>query len=199
MSEDEELHLIPVTWIKQYYFCPRIVYFLGVTSYRERLTESMVKGKEFHVDEERRSHRRKTLGGERREAIKSCLTRLSVSSTRLGLYGTIDEVAETKNGLVVVENKLAKAPKKPPPGHVYQATAYAMLAEEALGKPVRKVLLRYLYDNKSIELPVTEDMKKHVLWVTSRIRLIVDNEKIPRAAGKGRCQNCGFRKTCIGT
>lgn len=47
LSEDENVRLIPVTWIKQYHFCPRIIYYLGVLGFTERVTESMAEGGNF--------------------------------------------------------------------------------------------------------------------------------------------------------
>jgi len=86
LSEDENVRLIPVTWIKQYHFCPRIIYYLGVLGFTERVTESMAEGGEFHFNEERKFQRRKTLAGGRREKIKASWSRLHVVSERLGLW-----------------------------------------------------------------------------------------------------------------
>lgn len=195
MSEDEPINLIPATWIKQYYFCPRIIYFLGVLGYSERLTESMIEGKDFHSSEEQKAKRRRSVAGERRESAKSVWSKLSVVSEKLGLYGVIDEVYEVENGLVVVENKFMKAPRKPYPGHIYQAAAYAMLAEEKIGKLTRKIIIKYLRDKKVFEIPLTEDIKKHVLWIISRIKSIIEKEKLPRGNYR-KCGNCGFAKIC---
>jgi CRISPR-associated exonuclease Cas4 len=177
---------------------PRIIYYLGVLVFTERITESMIEGGEFHSSEERKFQRRKTLAGEKREKIKASWSKFHVVSKRLGLYGTVNEVADVGVGLAVVENKFMKSPKKPYPGHVYQAVAYAMLAEEALHKPVRKVMVRYLHDGKSFEIPVTEDLRRHVLWTISKIRSIIEEEKIPREADQKKCRNCGYRKICKG-
>ncbi|MEM2613867.1 MAG: hypothetical protein QXO15_06520, partial [Nitrososphaerota archaeon] len=76
MSEDDLLNLIPVTWIKQYYFCPRIIYYLGVSGYDERLTESMIEGKEFHSSEEWKARRRRSVAGERKERVKSAWSKI---------------------------------------------------------------------------------------------------------------------------
>jgi CRISPR-associated exonuclease Cas4 len=198
LSEDENTCLIPVTWIKQYCFCPRIIYYLGALGFTERVTESMIEGKEFHSTEERKLRRRSTLAGERKEKVKALWSRLHVVSERLGLYGTVDEIAEVNNGLVIVENKFMKSPKKPYPAHVYQAVAYAMLAEEVLHKPVRRIILKYLRDGKSFEIPITEDLKKHVLWIVSRIKSIINKEKIPREMNHKKCRNCGYKKVCKG-
>ena len=198
LSDDEDTRLIPVTWVKQYHFCPRIIYYLGVLGFSERITESMIEGGEFHSSEERKIQRRKTLAGEKREKSKASWSKLHVVSKRLGLYGTIDEVADVGDGLAVVENKFMRSPKKPYPGHVYQAVAYAMLAEEALHKPVRRVIVRYLRDGKSFEIPVTEDLRRHVLWTISRIKSVIEGERIPREADQKKCVNCGYRKICKG-
>ncbi|MBS7612285.1 CRISPR-associated protein Cas4, partial [Candidatus Bathyarchaeota archaeon] len=198
MSEDENFQLIPVTWIKQYHFCPRIVYYLGVIGYSERFTESMLEGKEFHFSEERKTKRRKTVGGERKELVKTQWNKLYITSTKLSLYGVVDGVAETNDGLVVVENKWMKAPKRPYPGHVYQTVAYAMLVEEAFGKFVRKVVVRYVRDEKSFEIPLTEDLRRHVLWTISKIKSIIESEKTPRIRESKKCLNCGFKKICKG-
>jgi len=195
LSEVEPTNLIPVTWIRQYYFCPRIIYFLGVLGYSERLTESMIEGKDFHSSEEWKAKRRRSVAGKRREFAKFICSKLSVVSEKLGLYGVIDEVYEVENGLVIVENKFMKAPRKPYLGHIYQAAAYAMLAEEKIGKISRKIVIKYLRDNKTFEIPLTEDLKKHVLWTISRIRSIIEKEKLPRGNYK-KCGSCGFIKIC---
>lgn len=195
MSEDEPANLIPAAWIRQYYFCPRIIYFLGVLGYSEKLTESMIEGKDFHLSEERKAKRRRSVAGERREPTKSVWSKLPVVSEKFGLYGVIDEVYETENGLVIVENKFMKAPRKPYPGHIYQAAAYAMLAEEKIGKAARKIVIKYLRDDKAYEMPLTEDLKRHILWTISRIKSIIEKEKLPRGNPR-KCRNCGFTKIC---
>ncbi|RLG43754.1 MAG: CRISPR-associated protein Cas4, partial [Thermoproteota archaeon] len=140
MSEE----LIPVTWIKQYHFCPRIIYFLGVLGATERTTESMFEGKTKHLREEKLEKRRKTLGGDKRTKVKRKWTKLYVASERLGIVGVIDEVVEINGELAIVEVKHSKPTRKPPKHHLYQAVAYAMLAEEALRKPIRHIILRYM-------------------------------------------------------
>ncbi len=77
---------------------------------------------------------------EAKERIKAKWGKLHIASERLGLIGVVDEVVETEKGLAVVEMKRAKGPKKPSAGHVYQAAAYAMLAEEVIGRPVKRAI-----------------------------------------------------------
>ncbi len=198
MSEDESLNLVPVTWVKQYHFCPRIVYFIGVLGFDERITESMIEGREEHVSEDEREARRKTLGGGRKEKVRARWSKLRIASERLGLFGIVDEVVETDKGLAVVEVKWAKAPKRPHPGHIYQAAAYAMLAEEEIRRPVRRAVMIYAKGKRSFEVEVTDDVRRHVLWTVRRIKRIVESELPPMSASPKRCANCGFLKVCGG-
>jgi radical SAM protein with 4Fe4S-binding SPASM domain len=59
-------------------------------------------------------------------------------------------------------------------------------------------MVRYLRDGKSFEIPITEELRRHVLWTISKIKSIVEGEKIPREADQKKCRNCGYRKTCRG-
>jgi len=158
----------------------------------------MIEGKEFHFDEERKVLRRKTLAGGRREVVKALWSKVYVVPERLGLYGVIDEVAEARDGLVVVENKYMRSPRKPYSGHVYQAAAYAILAEEYLHRVVKRIVIRYVRDGRSFEIPMTEDLRRHVLWTISKIKSIIEGERIPREVNHKKCKNCGFRKICKG-
>jgi CRISPR/Cas system-associated exonuclease Cas4 (RecB family) len=47
---------------------------------------------------------------------------------------------------------------RPPPSHIYQAAAYAMLVEENMGIIVRKIVLRYV--NAAHEITLTEQMRR---------------------------------------
>ncbi len=193
---EEEKELIPVTWIKQYHYCPRIIYFLGVLGVEERTTESMLEGKESHIKEDIKGRRRKTLDKHRKIPVKQRWRKLEVASERLGIIGVVDEVIDTGKELAIVEVKHAYPSRKPPPGHIYQAIAYAMLAEEKINKPIRKIILKYLPSQKTFEIPITEHMKKHVIWTIKQINKILNEEKIPQYKQTKKCHGCGWQWIC---
>lgn len=87
------------------------------------------------------------------------MERACVQSDRLGLMGVVDLVIETPERLAVIETKNSASCQRPKPDHLYQAVAYAMLAEEALGRSVKWVVLRYLKDGKSFRFRVTEEIR----------------------------------------
>lgn len=54
----------------------------------------------------------------------------------------IDEVYGVENGVVMVEEKFMRAPRKTISGSYLSAAACAMLAEEKIGKIARKIVIR---------------------------------------------------------
>lgn len=197
---EEELHYIPVSLIKQYHFCPRIIYFMEVLGIRERATESMESGREEHEKLTRLDLRRKTLFGHRRIRVLERWVRVQVTSEKLGLVGTIDLVVLTEEGLAVVEYKHSKPPRKPPKSHIYQAAAYAMLAEEHFGRPVRRFFIHYDdgESSKTFVFTLTKSIREHVLWTVRKIRSIMEGEYLPRPTDTRKCRSCGYFKVCKG-
>lgn len=189
MSEEA----IPVKRIGDFFTCPRIVYFKEVLGYEEITTALMEEGREVHGLEARRERRRKfsEIG-----PIARKWEGLLVQSDRLGLAGVVDLIVETPEGLAVVETKNSAGGRRPKPGHLYQAVAYAMLAEEVLGRPVRYVVLRYLKDGRAFKMRVTDEMRRHVLWALSRIRGILERNLPPPFRKRKLCASCGFKKVC---
>ncbi|MEM1554639.1 MAG: CRISPR-associated protein Cas4 [Thermoproteota archaeon] len=195
MSEEED-NLIPVTDIKQYHFCPRIIYFMRVLGVEERTTEYEEIGKEAHLEFHRKEKRRTTLFGGKNIRIEQKWTALRLKSEKLGIEGMIDMVVKTKEGYAIVEYKTMKMPKKIPPAHLYQAAAYAMLVEEAFKTIVRKLYVYYEKSGKFVEIPMTESIRKHVIWTIERIRNIIEKEKLPPVKTSRKCKSCGYKWIC---
>ena len=195
MSE-EEPELIAVTDIKQYHFCPRIIYFTKVLGVEERTTESEEEGKEAHDDFHKKERRRTTLLGGKTLKVEQKWTALQLKSEKLGIEGTVDMIAKTPEGYVIVEYKMTYMPKKILPSHLYQAAAYAMLVEEAFKTIVRKLYVYYEKSNRALEIPLTENIRRHVIWTIGRIRRIIQEEKLPDAKPSRKCRSCGYRWIC---
>lgn len=195
MSE-EEPEIISVTDIKQYHFCPRIIYFSKVLGVEEKTTDSEEAGKEAHGEFHRKERRRTTLLGGKTIRVEQKWTALQLKSERLAIAGMIDMVVKTPEGYAIVEYKRATAPKRVLPGHLYQAAAYAMLVEEAFETTVRKLYVYYEKSNKIFEMPLTDSIKRHVLWTIRQIRTIIQKEKLPIAKSSRKCPSCGYRWIC---
>lgn len=188
-SEEE---LIPVSELRQYHFCPRVVYFHAL-GFEEAEKEYMRKGKELQQKFTRDEGRRSTLGGLRKLKVDERIFNLRLSSPRLCMEGVADLVIRMDEEWAVAELKGGRAPRCPPLGHRVQVAAYCMLLEERIGKLVRRGFI--VYDDSYREVRLDESMRRHVIWTVERVREIY-NGKIP--AEHGRCEACGYSIYCLG-
>jgi len=193
---EEEPELITATDVKQYHFCPRIIYFTKVLGVEERTTESEKEGKNAHIEFHRKEKRRTTLLGGKTLKVEQKWTALRLKSEKLGVEGMVDMVVKTPEGYAVIEYKMTSMPKRIMPGHLYQAATYAMLVEEAFRTIVRKIYVYYEKSRRFIEIPRTESIRRHVVWTIGRIRDIIEKEKLPPAKTSRKCKSCGYRWIC---
>lgn len=129
MSEIE----IRVSDLRQYHYCPRVVYYQYVMPVDHKTTYKMDKGKsaqaEIEVLEKRRKLKIYGLSEGRR------LFGQWVKSNRLGLTGKPDLVIETEIELLPVDFKFTRG--RPQKNHLFQLGGYALILEERFQKPVK--------------------------------------------------------------
>lgn len=182
-----------VSDIKQYLYCPRIIYYQYVLPVPRRVTYKMKTGLEEHFELDRLEKRRRLVEygldkGERRFHVR-------LSSERLALEGILDLLVVTPEGHFPVEFKYTSG--GPAINHKYQLVAYAMLTEEAFGEPVRTGFL-YLAPSKMIQpVEMTASSKTHTVRLLGAIRRLVAEGSVPdRTRTAGRCRDCEFRNYC---
>lgn len=126
--------MLTVSDVKQYPYCPRIVYYSYLLPLRARpTTYKMEEGQRVHARtvelEERRSLRAYGLkDGVRHFDVK-------LESEKLGLRGNLDMVVETPSEVIPVDFKNSSGIGL---NHKYQLAAYALLVEEAWNRSVRR-------------------------------------------------------------
>lgn len=179
--------------VKQFVYCPRIIYYNYVLPVERKTTFKMEYGKEEHVRldrlEQRRTLKRYRLDeGERR-------FRLRLSSERLSLEGVLDMLIVSPAGYFPVEFKFTES--DPGLNHKYQLAAYALLVEDVFEVPVRTGFL-YLVPGKRIyPVDITPNVRRHLLKIMNGIRDIVSKGLIPpKSRVSGRCNDCEFRQYC---
>ena len=188
-SEEE---LVPVSELRQYHFCPRVVYYHAL-GFEETPKEYMELGKDKQSELMRRERRRKTLGGLKTLRIDERIEDLHLTSERLCLTGRIDLAVRIGREWAVVEFKGVRAPKVVPLGHRVQGAGYSMLLEEKLGVLTKRFFL--LYD-RLVEVRMTEHLRRHVRWTVSKVREIFSGA-IPEARRRKTCVSCGYRRYCF--
>jgi CRISPR-associated exonuclease Cas4 len=184
---------LTVSDIKQYTYCPRIVYFTYCLPLKRPLTYKMEEGDLQHERvaelEQRRSLRAYGLNqGERQFGVH-------LYSERLELSGLLDMVIIGAQEPIPVEFKYSTG--KPGLNHKYQLTAYALLVEDKWHKAVRRGFIYLIPLKEALEVPVTANMRRFVLGTMAEIREMVDREAMPEPTRRReRCRDCEFVNFC---
>lgn len=184
---------LKVSDVKQYFYCPRVLYFTYVMPVQKKTTRKMKQGKKEHFELDRLEKRRKfrsynLTAGKR-------VFRTPLYSQRLRLAGVLDMHIVTEAGCFPVEFK--NTTRKPSLNHKYQLISYAMLLEDRYGTTVRHGYL-YLSPGKRVyTVEITPNARAFVKRTLEKIRLMVARETFPPAPRRpGRCFDCEYVNYC---
>jgi len=182
-----------VSDLKQYAYCPRIVYYQYVMPVGREPTYKMAHGKEAQVSlealEKRRTFKAYGLGsGER-------IFNLWLHSERLGLSGKLDLLIRTEHGYFPVDFKYTEGGVRR--NHLLQLAAYALLVEERYRVTVERGFVYLIPLKKVVECEITEALKYEVLENLQQIREMIQREVMPPPTPvRARCQDCEYQNYC---
>jgi CRISPR-associated protein Cas1 len=126
-----------------------------------------------------------------------------LSSDRLGLVGRVDAVRRHDGVWVPLEIKRGRARREGStpvawPTDALQAGAYAMLLEEALGAPVPEAHIRYLADDVTVVVPVTDALRTAVHEAVRRGQELRRRlERPPVTTNDRLCLRCSLAPVCL--
>jgi CRISPR-associated exonuclease Cas4 len=123
---------IRVSDLRQYHYCPRVVYYQYLMPVDHRATYKMEKGKSAQAEIEVLERRRKLKSYGLAEGER--LFGQWIKSTNLGLTGKPDLVIRTATKIYPVDFKYTHG--QPRRNHLYQLGGYALILEEQFDKPV---------------------------------------------------------------
>jgi len=179
--------------IKQYAYCPRVVFYQYCMPVNKKTTWKMEQGKiaEAQIDEleKRRKLREYRLAdGERRFHVW-------LTSGRIGLSGKIDLLIDSPEGLFPVDFKLTTG--RPHKNHVAQLCGYALLLEDCYDREVTKGFVYLIPTNDAVVFDLTLERKKETRGVISEIRQMIEGEQMPAPTPvRNRCTDCEYRNYC---
>ena len=184
---------LTVTDIKQWLYCRRIVYHTYLLGIAPPRTVAMAEGR--HAQEEAQAlERRRTLrayglaDGERRFD-------LAVTAERLGLGARLDMLVLREHEAIPVDFKDSRGPVGR--NHTYQLAAYALIAEEVTGRPVRRGFIYLIQAKRAVEVRIRAGMRRFVRRALVEIRAMLAAEAMPPPTRhRGRCTDCEFRRFC---
>ena len=187
------MDLIPITDLKQWAYCPRVVYYHRVMPAVAHPTYKMKEGKAAQEMIETLEMRR-TL---REYGFESAHRRFGVwlENKELGLSGKIDLLLEGAEEIAVVDFKLTSG--EPGQNHRIQLAGYSLLAESACGLPARQTFLYRIPDGRIFVERVTEELRRAVRAAITDIRRTGETQLCPEpTAVRGRCVECEFANYC---
>jgi CRISPR-associated exonuclease Cas4 len=183
------------TDIRQFLYCPRIIYFTYVQPVRKLPTLKMAVGAQRHqaeLEQDERGRRRYAAlpEGER-------LHNVSLSAPSVGLQGKVDMLIKQQGGrMIPVEFKPSKTLQT---RHQYQLVAYAMLVAEQYSVDVPEGYVYSLADRRAKRIAITQERVKYLRDVLVQMRRMIESEALPEpTAGRygAKCVDCEYRRYC---
>jgi len=185
--------MLRVNDLKQYEYCPRVVYYHYVMPVEKKATFKMEHGKsaESRLDalEPRRTIRRYGLPDGTRHF------HVWLTSERLSLSGKLDMLIESSTGWYPVDFKETTGEVRS--NHVRQLCGYALLVEEAYRCTVSRGFIYLIPGNRAEPVELTDDLKSETLCSLDVIRDMILSQRMPNATDvQARCTDCEYRNYC---
>lgn len=196
-ATETECWSLRVVDLKQFEYCPRVVYYQyclpGVRPTTYKMEAGIEAQNRVEKLEERRSLRAYGLQDGKRHF------NVSVQSATLGCTGQIDLLIETEDDdrhrLVPVDFKLSR--KEPGRHFKLQLACYALMVEEQWGLPVEEAAIYLIPLKKSVLVPITTRLKNDVKRKLEQMRTMIVEQRVPEATRqRAKCVNCEFRRFC---
>lgn len=113
----------------------------------------------------------------------------------IGLTGKPDYLVERDGRLIPVEVKTGRTPSAPYDSHIYQAAAYCLLVERALGKRPPYAIIHY--PERDFAIDYTPELESALLDTLADLRRDELRQDVERSHEEpNRCARCGFRDDC---
>ncbi len=186
--------------LKQFQYCPRLIYFHHCLPHIRPVTKKMERGIEIQQAALRNEARRSLKPYEVSHGER--LYNVPLESTELGLRGKIELVIKTTDNpqrtpeLIPVDFKNSRRGK--PDKHLkLQLTAYALMLEENEHLPVKRGFLYYIPLRQAVEVRISARLKADLRKSVETMRKIVAAEWMPPpTAQRAKCIDCEFRRFC---
>lgn len=196
----EDGWLVRVTDLKQYAYCPRVVYYQYCLPGVRPITFKMQSGIEAQdrVEEleKRRSLREYGLEeGERHFNI-------ALTSQRLGCTAQVDLVVMYGIGanrtLLPVDFKMSR--REPGRHFMLQLACYGMMLEEAWQALAPEGIIYLIPTKRAIRVKLDKRLRRDAERMVTEIREMVMEERMPPPTlQRSRCVDCEFRRFCNDT
>ena len=188
-----DLNVLPVTELRQWTYCPRVVYYHLTMSGAGRSTYKMREGLRAQELIESLEMRRTLREYGLSDAERQFGVWLSDEAT--GISGKLDLLLRGENSAAVVDFKLTSG--KVGENHRMQLAGYAVLVEKVLGLAVPTTFVFRIPDNMVVAVPITDELRKKVAAGVAAIRNMRESQELPEATPvRARCLECEYANYC---
>jgi CRISPR-associated exonuclease Cas4 len=182
-----------VSDIRQYTYCPRIVYYHYCLPDIRPTTYKMAAGKLAHGEEQERERRRSLrpyhlADGERTFDVW-------LDDEAVGLRGKVDMVVRRAEEIIPIEHK--NSPGRMGQHVILQLMAYGLLLERQWQLPFRRGFVYHIPARRAREVETTEALLAAVHTCVAAMQAMVEAEQMPAPPEKRqKCAICEFRRFC---
>ena len=183
---------IPVNLIRQWCYCPRVVYYMELNDIVIHRPAWVKQGENFH-EKERQLWKRRNLSRfnlQEGEVYHNLL----LKSEKLPFHGIVDMAIECSDAVYAVEFKLSTKTAKRKDW--LQLTAYAMLLEEKFSKHSRFGFLTGK-GNTLYKIKIDKQKRQDVLEIASQINDMLEKGVKPDSSATAvQCCACEYINFC---
>jgi len=182
-----------VSDLKQFVYCPRIVFYNYVMPVEKITTFKMEHGKiaEDKIDklESRRKLRKYGLSEGARQF------HLQLYSKNLELSGKVDLLIKTTESYYPVDFKYTAS--QPYENHLYQILGYAIILEDVYNCSADKGFVYLIPKEDAVVFNLTDELKVKTKNMLDEIREMISLQQMPSPAkSKNKCLDCEYRNFC---
>lgn len=188
--------MFTVTDLKQFFFCPRVLYYHHCLPDIRPVTDKMEAGIASHEAENAREARRSLKPYDLATAERHFDVRLQ--GDKLPIVGVVDMVLAAPNGderrALPVDFKLAD---KVPDNWKIQLAIYALLLEEQWGSTADVGFIYLIPQRRAERIALTGALKQRAEAALAQMLTIVLEERVPEPPKpRAKCVDCEFRRFC---
>ncbi len=185
--------MIPVNLIRQYKFCPRIVYYNLLTNIKPIFPRQVSLGCDYHKlqNEMIKSRKFKKFHINFDDIINDKY----FQSETLNICGKVDLAFLCKDEVIPIEFKYID--KKISYSHILQLIGYGLLLQKEYKKIFKQAFIIYSNNMKFHKIDINEKYIKDFFDVIRSIEKIVKNDILPNtSANKNQCIQCEYLNYC---
>jgi CRISPR-associated exonuclease Cas4 len=184
---------LTVTDLKQWAYCPRIPFYRYVLPVEHSRTHKMARGKAVQAALEALERRRRLREYRLREGERHFGVWLH--SDKLHLTGKLDLLIVTPTACFPVDFKDTEGGVRR--NHRVQLAAYAVLVEEAFGRPAPEAFIYLVPTDDIVGVEIGGPERKEVEAALAAIRQMIGTEDFPDPTPvRARCTACEYRNYC---